>query len=417
MNSWDCFDTLIARRYQYHYTIFDEVGNRLSIPNFREMRISAEKKSDGTYASIYKNLPGINPNIEIEIDTDHCFPIIENIQKVNDGDCIISDIYYPTDVVKKILRKCGLTKNVKFFVSPDGKRNGWIWDKVGKIDLHIGDNKKTDVKSPRNYGIRSLHYTNSFFNSIEEKVSTTNLNLSLWMRCVRLQCPYTDDYSRQIYQDQTNYNLPLLALASLELPDKTIAFTFRDSVFWKPIYEKITGKSSIRFDSSRAILNNPTPEFKKYTEESLKNCVIADLQGTGRSLLNFFQNLPEVYFIGGKIKDHSNLNSISGLRAPALEKHNCSPEGSIIRWGVGGAIRAPVEHNQIIVEIQHKAFEIGLRYLDYYKINKDINNLKYLLESMKDDFTDKEVKWTENHNMSNEEILQPVIGDQSNEES
>jgi len=39
MISWDCFDTLVARRFFEPTSIFDEVGKRLNIPNFKvEMR-------------------------------------------------------------------------------------------------------------------------------------------------------------------------------------------------------------------------------------------------------------------------------------------------------------------------------------------------------------------------------------------
>lgn len=397
MNSWDCFDTLVARRYKDHYTIFDKVGEKLSIPNFRELRIAAEKKSDGSYSEIYKNLPGIDSTIEIEIDIDHCFPVLENLQKVNDGDAIISDIYYPVEVVERILKKCGLKKKVNFFVSPDGKRNGWIWNKVGKINLHTGDNKKTDVKSPKNFGINSYHYTGTLFNETEDYISKSNKDLALWMRFIRLQCPYVDNHSKNIWTDQSNFNLPILALASLELPNKKIAFTYRDSIFWKPIYEKIIGKESVRFDSSRILLTNPTEHFRKYVKESLNGCVIADLQGTGKSLLNFFPDPPEIYFIGGKLKDHPNLKSISGLRAPAIEKHNCANQGSLIGWDENGLIRADLEHDPLIVSVQQNAFNIAVDSLTHFKIQKNLDNLKYLLEKMKGNYTDTVVLWKENH--------------------
>jgi hypothetical protein len=399
MNSWDCFDTLVARRYKDHYTIFDEVGQKLSIKNFRELRISAEKNSNGTFEEIYKNLPGIDPNIEIELDIEHCFPIVENIQQVKDGDVIVSDIYYPTSVVEKILKKCGLNKNVKFYVSPDGKRNGWIWKTIeGTIDKHTGDNKKTDVKSPKKFGIESVYYTGSFFNEIEENVFLKNPNLALWMRYIRLSCPYIDNHLKNLWHDQSNFNLPILTLASLELPERTIAFTYRDSIFWKSIYETLTKKSAIRFDSSRIMLNNPSKEFKNYVNFQIKDCVIADLQGTGTSLLNFFHNPPEIYFIGGKIKNHEKIKSISGLRAPAIEKHNCSPEGSLIGWDINGMIRATPEHPSDLLKAQHSAFNIAIETLPYYKINKDLHTLKYLLEKMKNNYTDLSVRWVENHN-------------------
>ena len=397
MNSWDCFDTLVSRRFTDPHTVYDEVGKRLGIPNFKELRITAENKSDNTYDGIYNNLPGIDPNIEIQVEIEHCYPIIENMKKVQDGDLIVSDIYHTADTVEKILRSCGLDKSVKFHVTPDGKRRGWIWPTLKGIDLHTGDNKKSDVKSPANYGINAFHYTNCFFNDVEKTVAENNYQLASWMRYVRLQCPYTDNTQRLLWEDQTNYNLPILALASLELPNTPIAFTYRDSVFWKPLYEKLTSKSARRFDSSRAILRNPTPEFKTYAENTVQGHTIADLQGTGKSLIQFFGSTQVVYFIGGNIIDHSNVKSITGMRAPAIEKHNCSNQGSVIGWDSNGAVRALLEHNLTVVTVQHTCFEIAVNSIDKFRVHRNLGLLKNLLERMNKDFTDKTMAWTENH--------------------
>jgi predicted HAD superfamily hydrolase len=260
MNSWDCFDTLVARRFYHPHTVFDEVGKRLGIENFREMRVQAELNSDSTYAGIYKNLPGLDPSVEQQVELEHCFPIVENINRVQNGDIIVSDIYYNSSFVEKILRNCGLTKDVKFFVTPDGKSKGWIWSQLPGIKLHIGDNPKSDVKSPGKFNILSELYTETHFTEIEKEVSNIDLNLALWMRFIRLQCPYSDKHQKSLWIDQANLNLPILVLASFELPDKPIAFTYRDCIFWQPIYEKLTNKKSIRFDSSRMCLRNPTKE-------------------------------------------------------------------------------------------------------------------------------------------------------------
>lgn len=398
MNSWDCFDTLVARRFSDPYTVFDEVGKRLGIENFREIRILAEKKSDNTYDGIYKNLSGIDPSVEIEVEIEHCYPIIENIKKVEDNDLIVSDIYHTKETVEKILKKCGLSKNVKYYVTPDGKRKGWIWKDLPKIDLHIGDNKKSDIKSASNFGIPTYHYTGSYFNSIEGFVAKTNFELACWMKYVRLQCPYNDLHKKQLWEDQSNYNLPILALASLELPDKPIAFNFRDCIFWQPIYEKIKKKKSIRFDSSRAILNNPSNEYREYVNKTINDCVIVDLQGTGSSFLNFFSdNIPETYFLSGRIKENKNLKSITNMRAPGIEKHNCSNEGSIINWDQTGPVRLKLEHDSDIVGVQHAAFDVAFRSLDHYVIKQDINLLKYLLEKTEKNYTSINVVWKEKH--------------------
>jgi hypothetical protein len=397
MNSWDCFDTLVARRYHHSTSIFDEVGKILSMPNFKELRIKAEGNGGGDLDSIYQNLPNISKEIEISVDIDHCYPIVSNINKVKDGDLIISDMYYTAEVVEKILKKCGLTKKVKIIVTPDGKRKGWIWETIKTpINLHTGDNYKSDVKSARKNGINSFHYTGSDFNEIEKHISIDNFYLACWMKYIRLSCPYNSPEEINYWEDQSNFNIPVLALASLELPDSKIAFTYRDSIYWKPIYDTLLGKESIRFDASRKCYNSPSTEYANYAINQTKNCVVADLQGSGRSFFNFFKNSKEIYYLGGPIIKEDNIKSISGASANAIEKHNCSNEGTLIDWN-NGPVRLQTEHNEKLVEIQIKANQVALSSLKHFIILKNIDNLRFLLKQMNNNFTHRTVSWVENH--------------------
>jgi hypothetical protein len=397
MNSWDCFDTLVARRFYHPHTVFDEVGKRLGIKNFKEIRIQAEINSDKTYEGIYKNLPGLDSNIEIQVELEHCFPIVENINRVKDGDIIVSDIYFNSNIVEKILLNAGLKKNIKVFTSTNGKYKGWIWKTLPTIDLHIGDNKRSDVASPRSNSILSELYSGCHFTDIEKYVSNFEFELACWMRYIRLQCPYTDDHRKRIWEDQSTFNLPVLALASLELPDSNVAFVHRDSIFWQPLYEKIRKTKSIRFDSSRHCLNYPSESYKNYIFSNIQNCVIVDLQGTGKSLLNFFKDtLPEVYFIAGN-PINNNIKIISNTSNFALEKHNCSDVGTLINWNHLGPIRNPLEHPADIVETQHRSFKIGIDSIEYFKFEKNINLLKFLLDKMINNYTDQTVPWINKH--------------------
>jgi predicted HAD superfamily hydrolase len=210
MNSWDCFDTLVARRFVEPYTIFEEVGRRLGIEKFSKLRRWAEKNSDRTYEGIYKNLPNIDSNIEFQVELEHCFGIVENINKVQDGDIIVSDMYLTKDQIRQILISCGLKKDVEIYVTPDGKHRGTIWSSLPKIDLHVGDNLRSDVESPRSYGITAEHYTGHQFNETEKFVSDFDFELACWMRYVRLQCPYSRG-DKLFWLDQSNLNLPVLA--------------------------------------------------------------------------------------------------------------------------------------------------------------------------------------------------------------
>jgi hypothetical protein len=391
MNSWDCFDTLVARRFVYPYTIFEEVGKRLSIENFTKMRIKAEKRSNGTYQGIYENLNGIDSDVEFQVELEHLYGIQENIDKVQNGDIIISDMYFSKEQITQILQSCGLKKDIKIYVTPDGKRKGYIWSSLPKINIHIGDNYKSDVESPSNFGIKAEHYTNHILNEVEKFVYDFDEQLACWMRYVRLKCPYNTTHKRALWNDQTNYNIPVLALASLELPNKPIAFTFRDSVYWQKIYEEITGKKSKQLHVSRKCYTNPSIEFTNYVLSETKNCVIADLQGTGKSIKSFFKNIPEVIYICGPTEEP--VISMAGKVSDSIERHNCNMLGSVIGWNHNGPIRAQCEHDYNIVKIQENAVDIAVRSAKFFKVKRNKSLLINLLWKMKDNYTHKTVKW------------------------
>ena len=396
MKSWDCFDTLIARRFVYPYTIFEEVGRQLGIENFSKMRRRAEKNSDRTYEGIYKNLPDIDPNVEFQVELEHCFGIVENMNRVQDGDIVVSDMYLTEDHIRQLLISCGLTKDVKIYVTPDGKHKGTIWPSLPQISLHIGDNFRSDVESPREYGIESEHYTDHQFNETENFVSESDFDLACWMRYVRLQCPYTG-MNKDFWLDQSNLNLPVLALASLELPDEPIAFTYRDSVYWHPLYEAITGKSGRRLDVSRACYYNPTPEFRSYVINAVKGHTIVDLQGSGKSIKSFFENdLPNVIYVCGFVEEPFMCLERKGA-GDSIERHNCSELGPLLSWDQTGPIRGKCEHEPKIIEIQSTAMNISIDSAKWFSIKKNKDLFSNLLWRMRKNFTWKNVIWQGTH--------------------
>lgn len=401
MKTWDCFDTLIGRRYVYPVTIWEEVGRRIGDPNFVQKRKDAGRGAGHVYSKFYDNLPGINPQIELDVEIEHAYPIVENMQQVQDGDIIISDMYLPTEQVEKMCRKAGLNKDVKFIVTPKGKKKGYIWNEVPKekITLHTGDNVKTDYNSPINAGIKAHLYEGCHFTEIEKLVSKGNPNLAAWMRYVRLQCPYTDSRSKQFWVDQANGNLPMLALASLELPNQPIAFTYRDSVFWHPLYEEITGKKGIKFLSSRLMYKTATPEYRDYVNKTIKGAAIVDIFGSGKRLFGFFNgNPPPVYYLAGLTRPH--VVNVTGARgSKSLEKHNCSKEGPLVGYDVNGPIHGENDHPQDIAKIQHEAMKIAINAAKLYPINKDTKALRFIIDQMcrKDNFTDVNTPWAQDN--------------------
>lgn len=163
MNSWDCFDTLIARSHKDPYSIFRLVGEYIGDKFFIEKRIIAEKMSKyKTYEDIYSYLPEYDSSIELEFEKKYSFPILENWNRVEDGDVIISDMYLSENQIRSILEYHGFNKKVDIIVSYSGKHNGNSWNilksKYKDINYHIGDNIISDVINARNKGINAIFF-------------------------------------------------------------------------------------------------------------------------------------------------------------------------------------------------------------------------------------------------------------------
>jgi len=401
MNSWDCFDTLIARIYYDPKTIFDEVGRRINDLDFKEKRIRAEKKSKiKSYEDIYKRLPEYNPAIELDVELEHNFPIVENIKKVKHGDLILSDMYLPKEFIMKLLRNCGLTANVDIIVTPNGKKKGWIWDSVKQkynIQKHYGDNYKSDVLSAQNNDVFGVHDTAFNFNSLEKQIYEKDTNLACWMRYVRLQCPYNDPKQQEIWNDQANINLPVLALATLELPNKPIAFTMRDCVYWQPLYKAMTGNSSTTLYSSRHCYKNPNEHFIEYIRQTSNGKIIVDLLGSGKSIHNFFKNQHleyEAFYIASGL-DSPQVPIMVKAGNSGLERHNSSPKlKPLVDFNADGPIFGKYERDVIVSNIQSNAMDLAVKSSKYFNIKRNKELLQFFVDLMDNDYTTKNTEWS-----------------------
>jgi hypothetical protein len=407
MNSWDVFDTLIARLHFHPTSIFDEVGKRIGDPSFKDRRVAAWKQVkktcvDKTYNDIYNILVDDDPQIELDVEFEHNFPIYENLMKVKDGDLLISDMYLPAEFIMKMLRNAGLTADVNIVVTADGKKKGWVWDEIKSkysIENHYGDNEKSDVASANKHGINGILYTGYKLNDIENFVYKYDRQLALWMRSVRLMCPFNDERHIKFWNDQANINLPVLALATLELPDTPIAFTYRDCYNWQKIYETMTGKQGYRLDVSRKMYLGPNDHFKKYMSfVKENNATIVDLQGKGRSIQSFYNgNPPSTIYIGGRPPPY--VKRLVNYQTKSMEKHNCFEEGPIMDYDEHGPVRGANDHPQDVADIHKKAGQAAVRYINKFKFK---NNLSLLTELVRlydtHNFTNKNVKWAKYNN-------------------
>lgn len=312
VNSFDIFDTLIGRFCGHPENVFKIVAEKASRPTFWFERIRAEREtSDKTWEGIWRKYKEITKlsdekveflaDLELETEYEQSFPIKETMAKVKDGDLLISDMYLREEQIRLLLSKHKFNKNVKIFVYYDGKSVGWIWDKLKKegyeVQLHLGDNFTSDVTNPKNYGIKTEHYSESAFTFSEEHLIKTNKSqLAYLSRLVRLGFDPTKvtnvdvKVAKTLWWEQSLMNVPVLLAACGTIKSfkfDRVLFSTRDTCLLKKVYDAICDPSqSVRFISSRVLFTNETPDYKKYLERLITDdTLIVDIHGTGKTIM------------------------------------------------------------------------------------------------------------------------------------
>lgn len=379
MNSWDCFDTLIARRFYSPVSIFREVSRRLGDPHFVARRRSAELRSNKTYAGIYRNLPDVDPQIELDVELEHCFPIMQNMRLVQDGDIIVSDMYLGKSHIERMLRKAGLDKDVSIRVTPHGKGSGRIWSQIPKPDLHTGDNINADVRSPIAAGINAMHSTVSVFCRLETLVAKSHFQLACWMRYVRLHNPHEPLSDAWYLWNDQMVNAAALAIFVKQLPaDEEYAFVFRDCLHLCRIYAAMTGKPATEFHTSRNAYVWPTPAFAEYAYRVTAGRTIVDINGSGRHARWFFKDrCPPLRILAG------SPGSVVGRGGNgSVERHNIAPFGTLAAITEDGSfVRDKPEFPDEIPAVQGKAIDHAIDSIGWFDIPSDLNLLRHLVNN------------------------------------
>ena len=388
MISWDCFDTLIARRRIDPLTVFDAMGEDLGLLGFTQRRKAAESRAPWNLDAIYDELAkdygwlssekAYYKNAEIVAEIAHCVPIDETIRQVSDGDLIVSDMYLPAWAIERMLRKCGLDKDVRIVVSAEGKKKGTIWASLPPIAQHVGDNPFSDVASPQACGIEGVLFTKSTPTQLEQQIGG---DLALLMRAVRLANPYEPDtVLHSMWYEQAQLNIPALALAALEMPALGVCFVMRDCVHLQPIHEAIHGTINPTFHCSRLAFRNSSPLLRKHAEEVALGRTIIDLQGSGASVHEYWQSEfgsePDLLYVTGLMK---HGQAMVPCNHDAIERFNSNRLGSIGReW----PHRLPCEHSEVITSLQHNAVKCALSHMPLLSIAPNLNQLKALIGMM-----------------------------------
>lgn len=183
--SFDIFDTLLFRPYVRPIDLFLHIEKHYNAPFFMTCRVAAEwnvrqknpAKQDITFDEIYEEIDGCFKHLKsIELDWERMVlrpnPEMKEIwdfaRKNGKKIVIASDMYLPTEFIADVLDKNGFGGYDGLYVSGDinqTKARGTLFDIIirdmgvaPKKILHIGDNKKSDYKRPREHGLRAYLY-------------------------------------------------------------------------------------------------------------------------------------------------------------------------------------------------------------------------------------------------------------------
>lgn len=205
---FDIFDTLLYRPVMKPTDLFDlleEDVNRITglrSFNFAKTRVAAESiarsgRVEVTFESIYEEFQKATgfdagtiaqiKQLELNMEERLLFPRAAmqdyfHLAKVHDKKVFIaSDMYLPEDFIRSLLKKNGYDLNeTKIFISCElnqVKYNGTLFHYILKTErynpsetLFIGDNIKSDVARPKDFGIISFHYPKAIEKLTETKI-------------------------------------------------------------------------------------------------------------------------------------------------------------------------------------------------------------------------------------------------------
>lgn len=315
-HSFDIFDTLMARRCVEPKNVFYDLEKRERVHGFAEQRMHAERLvATGPYTldDIYNTLQnqfGFERNVaehlkqaEVDLEIENAFPIRQNLDAVENGDILITDMYLPRHAIMRLLDKIGLRKQVGLIISSAGKHNGRIWSGItGSMELeqHVGDNIHSDVHSPLSSGIFAEHLTTSNLTAHETLLRNEGFELlARAVREVRLTQLSSQLGRERVSQRllQINNNIPILLLTSVilrllskKVGIKKILFSSRDCYYFSRIFSYLNEKagwniSSEYFYTSRLSRIGSSKSYVRYFRNIADaDTLVVDLCGTGWSL-------------------------------------------------------------------------------------------------------------------------------------
>ncbi|MCI8950796.1 MAG: HAD-IA family hydrolase [Lachnospiraceae bacterium] len=357
--SFDIFDTLLVRPALYPQDIFylaDQIVKEKYNKSFLQVRLCAENKLKNPYINIHeiwdyimeayhlsKEEVEVYKNIEIKLEEDllyarkQIYELYRYAVYKKKKIAAISDMYLPSDILKRVLKKNGYKHISKVYVSCECKKrkdSGELYAYFLKEQcnyrpdsiLHIGDNYKSDYQMAKKAGLEAAYIPSNlkqFFSNINiKKVEHWDLIHSSLVNRIFLGFGINvlfDSSLDELKKDRLSLNgfvdiilFPMLLKTLLFISNETcmdsyrqISFASRDGFLPFQMFEILNkyikgNKKAIYFDASRQAYScitegsiydkmNSKKISKDYTIEDYINSLIID----DKIKTEILKNLPE----------------------------------------------------------------------------------------------------------------------------
>jgi hypothetical protein len=405
VNSYDIYDTIIARTMLDPTTIFDLIEKKTQIIDFKNIRMKAQAQNGQTLDTIYdrfKIITGFSDKqiedlkeVEIQTEIENSYLILSVSNYIEKNDILVSDMYFNADQLGRILKALGFKKHNKIYSSAMGKSkaDGSMYAyllKQYQIIFHFGDNEHSDIKMAVENHIHGALIEVSKMNETEQFFyAKGNEKFAFQLRKFRHKNPYKlNTYDYHLYNDQVALNIPVLILLSKHLNDiliqenrDTVLFLTRDGCLIEHIFGTLyPAHKIVTFQSSRLmnLTYHDNEEYKAYVKKTYNHqtCLIFDLHGsfnTGRAMyMELFGHLPRVHLF---IYDNYNKETFPGLSFnidkrtqknidDTIELFNADTIGTLVDMKHGKFIRNKLEYNLNDVKIYR---ETVLQFCAYMK--------------------------------------------------
>lgn len=360
MNSFDVFDTLLARRHLTSEPIWPQIEREFNIPGYTQARRSADTGSRilseiydqlVTQGVITKEQHSTVMRREIELEIDICFPVQVNLDRVAHGDILISDMYLPASAILQLVRSVGLDKQVTLYQSNGDKSQGTVWPKFqGRhAGIHLGDHPNSDYASPNRAGIHGEHFNPATgLNTIEQELFNSGLaNIGLLTREIRLRNNPSQDL-KPYFDVACDLNLSwLFVIAELihrQHSDRNIVFLGRDCQLLHKLYTAYYDVAYYLPFSRKVAYDQPNDAVNYLRVHSPDNPLFVDISSTAGTWAHLQNDLDILVAIYGDDSPYTatkpvppakfkylSKNSVMGPTDLMVEVMNCGDHGHLNR--------------------------------------------------------------------------------------